>query len=357
MPVQSARQVFVLGAGFTRAFYAGAPLVQDSFDVAEIRERIRGLPLANMILEAELAMFQDGNTINIERLLTRVHAPLPYDDRTEAPHEMGILRNAVIGAFRSKLDKSKGKFEPATAMHGIAGHCLRNGVNCITFNYDDLLDEALYEVSAADKKEQFPWAPNVGYGFPCPHAVWQRTFHVPPDGQTACTLLKLHGSINWRVERGTSRPYRISDFVDDSDWFPEIRSLSDTQRDSLEVRTENEPVIVPPILAKADLLDEPLLRLLWGRAHKCLCKAERVVFIGYAMSETDVAAKFLFSEAMQAAQDCEVVVVNSVGLKAKTEQERKYEQGKFRVQYGRVFGETRQCQWEFRDTKEWCDAL
>jgi hypothetical protein len=354
---QLAKTVFVLGAGFTRSFYADAPLVQDTYDIGRIRKRIAGLALPNRILDAELAMFADGATIDIERLLTRSFAPMPHDEADQAVHELGILRNAVLAEFQDKLANAKSRFAAASEMWPVATYCRRNAILCITFNYDDFFDQALWESYEEGHEAKSPWGPTKGYGFPCHHPLESTPYDPPPWGDISMTLLKLHGSVNWRVSRGTSRPYPISDIMHDSRWFPEIRGHSERDEQILRWIAESAPLIVPPVLAKSDLLSEPLLRLLWVQAYDSLRKAERVVFIGYAFSPTDIAARFLFSEAMHAAQACEIVVVNHVGVKGGTKKEREYEQEKFRVRYRRVFGKHREYKWQFVDAKEWCASL
>ena len=61
-----------------------------------------------------------------------------------------------------------------------------------------------------------------------------------------------------------------------------------------------EPLIVPPVLNKSDLVNQPLLRLLWTFAYNVLASAKRVVFIGYSMPLTDLAARWLFEESLVA---------------------------------------------------------
>ena len=56
----------------------------------------------------------------------------------------------------------------------------------------------------------------------------------------------------------------------------------------------NEPVIVPPVLAKSSLLAQPVLRLVWTLAFEVLTWAKRVTFIGYSFPSTDLASRPCF---------------------------------------------------------------
>src|SRR5262249_7890599 len=54
-----------------------------------------------------------------------------------------------------------------------------------------------------------------------------------------------------------------------------------------------------PVLTKSELVEQPILRLLWSKAYELLSQARRVVFMGYSLSVTDIAAGFLFRESLQ----------------------------------------------------------
>jgi hypothetical protein len=60
---------------------------------------------------------------------------------------------------------------------------------------------------------------------------------------------------------------------------------------------ETRPFIVPPVLTKSELVEHPLLNVLWTRAYDLLASAESTVFIGYSLPMTDVGGGFLFREA------------------------------------------------------------
>ena len=61
---------------------------------------------------------------------------------------------------------------------------------------------------------------------------------------------------------------------------------------------EPEPIIVPPVLSKSNLVAEPVLRLVWSLAYDQLTTAEAVTFIGYSFPTTDNTARVLFAEAL-----------------------------------------------------------
>src|SRR5262249_47981773 len=61
---------------------------------------------------------------------------------------------------------------------------------------------------------------------------------------------------------------------------------------------EPSPLIVPPVLLKSSLTHQPVLQAVWTLAEDRLISADRVIFVGYSLPVTDIAARSLFSETM-----------------------------------------------------------
>jgi hypothetical protein len=121
-------------------------------------------------------------------------------------------------------------------------------------------------------------------------------------------LFKLHGSLNWHATLGHPRPYEVSAIVHHAEW-------SHSDRPSVYLAQakqylEQRPFIVPPVLTKAELVEHPVLNVLWSGAFDALLQASRVVFIGYSLPMTDVGAGFLFREAWQGKDAGNVTVVD-----------------------------------------------
>lgn len=119
-------------------------------------------------------------------------------------------------------------------------------------------------------------------------------------------LLKLHGSINWRAKLGHAEPAPL-DAITHHDAWSGIGSANFSQVDH---RLELEPIIVPPVLSKSGLVQQPILRLVWSRAFAILQSAHEVTFIGYSFPATDIAARSLFSEALKDLPRENIGVVN-----------------------------------------------
>lgn len=311
------KTVLVLGAGFTRAFLPKAPLMVDDYGGDILLEEFQRFPHAKAILAEELAR-NTGRKIDVERLLTRLYGLMPYDFQSDAQKELAVLYSAVVKAFMARLESSKDERPHSDELKRFAGFCVTNDVTCITFNYDDVLDEALQDVEGIGTKRRVPlgeryWHPDGGYGFFCrPSATTVRDVYHFMD-KTSMLLLKLHGSINWRARAGYPRPYSIDAILHHESWLRYI--LGDEVADgAIEFHLESEPFIVPPILSKSTIVEQPVLRVVWSRAREELSRAGEVVFVGYSLPRTDIASAFLFSEAIQPATN--VSVVNHVGTGA-----------------------------------------
>src|SRR3989442_15319419 len=110
---------------------------------------------------------------------------------------------------------------------------------------------------------QLYWHPDGGYGFYCrPSLSSVRDFPVGWMDRTSMLLLKLHGSMNWRPLRGALAPYRIDEILHEENWLddPELNRLRQDVASEILAHLEPEPFIVPPVLMKSILTEQPMLR-------------------------------------------------------------------------------------------------
>ena len=283
------RRVYVTGAGFTRAFVPRAPLLVGDFENDRLVDAVRSLPAASRVLEAERNRHPDG-FIDVERLMTRLHELMPYDHHHRSADQFAFLLAELKAAFLRTMQHALDGTEMGreSDIVAFARHCADTNATCITFNYDDLLDAGLHAAGN--------WNPYWGYGFFCqPSANTVSGFSQGPHA-SASLLLKLHGSINWWPRLGYAKPYALDAIVHHHGWEGVSRRLF--PREVVARHLESEPVIVPPVLSKSDLVAQPVLRLVWTLAYEHLSRAEAVSFIGYSFPATDTAARVLFAEAL-----------------------------------------------------------
>ena len=334
----SRNHVVVTGAGFTRALVPGAPLLVDDFNNDGLEAKVRGLPNASRLLDWERSLLPSGH-INIERLMTRLDSLMPYDyaeHAGNAANEYGLLLSELKRAFLDRLREARSGDIHREELSRFAKYCKANECSCITFNYDDFLDEALALTDS--------WNPYWGYGFFCPSSRDTIASYELLERHSALRLLKLHGSINWRPKLGYASPVAIDTITHHHEWTG--ASLSYPQ---VAGHLEPEPVMVPPVLSKSSLVEQPALRLVWSQAFAALETARKVTFIGYSFPTTDMAARTLFTESLKDLPRADINVVN-LCLKES-------EANTTREQYRSVLGDIPDDQFYFNGALEWIRHL
>jgi len=343
--------VFVLGAGFTKAFLKQAPLLVDHYYGSELRKKFASFPDALAVLDAELNDSQHPQQIDIERLMTRLAGGMPYDFVAEpgqpiaSNHELDYLLVEVKKAFIRRLTEAlRSDMLFPGELWLFAQHVTENENHCITFNYDDLLDSALWRLH-----EQAPpqsWSPETGYGFPCKasiHLIGVNTLGF----RSPIVLHKLHGSLNWRVPRGARKPVQASDICHHEHWSTQPGWID---LESLDPLLQEEPVLIPPVLTKDGLVKEPILQIVWSSARSILREAKRVVFIGYSLPRTDIAAAFLFREGLSRLQGPSAITVVD---RTENEEEKKTKLRRLLEAYRTVFPSATEEQFDFSGAAQW----
>jgi hypothetical protein len=162
-------------------------------------------------------------------------------------------------------------------------------------------------------------------------------------------LLKLHGSVNWRISLGHSRPYAVDGIMHHEPWF-EYFDRQKIPLKGIDQFLETEPLLVPPVLTKTDLVEQPILRLTWSLAVNTLKRAKRVVFIGYSLPLTDIAAGFLFREGLSHLNSVASVTVVDF---ARNDEEKNDKLPGLLAAYRKVFPDIKAEQFDFSGGAKW----
>ena len=255
--------------------------------------------------------------------------------------------------FRQKITFARQKELHKDELAAFAKVCVNKSVTCITFNYDDVLDQALWEANPIHSMNPFhanpkQWHPDGGYGFflrPSSLAVQDKPRYMDA---TSMLLLKLHGSINWYPRRGERPPYTISALHHDEDWFGVDSHMVPIAKETVARHFEPDPLIIPPVLDKTALSNEPVLQVVWSLAKDAISRASRVYFVGYSMPVTDMAASFLFNESLDDKSHL-IHVINQATPEENKEQ--------VRSAYRRVFPKLKDDQFEFDGALKWAQEV
>ena len=151
----NSREVFVLGAGFTKAFLPHAPLMVDDYEGDKLASKFLNFPYASRVLDWERSR-NDKGEINIERLMTRLAGLMPYDYDQKADDELKMLLVELKKSFIRRVELAREKSGNIRVLESFAKYCVSEGINCITFNYDDVFDEALWKVAGASSPISSP---------------------------------------------------------------------------------------------------------------------------------------------------------------------------------------------------------
>ncbi len=147
----------------------------------------------------------------------------------------------------------------------------------ITFNYDLILEKSLKNLGMNPRY--------LGVNDDMGNPYFIDSFSKEP------LILKLHGSLNWKMEFGCNDIEFYGDSVTPS--YP---------TNSLSANSFVEPAIVPPTIFKQEINDDsrladPLTRLLinqWRGAIQLLKEADMVIIIGYSFPFADYHAQRIF---------------------------------------------------------------
>lgn len=146
----------------------------------------------------------------------------------------------------------------------------------VTFNYDLVLDHALYGLGTEPDYHLEAHVPGPAHLVSRPPVV---------------SILKLHGSINWGVCPDCRKQLSIQSRKPGESlrWFPYHQCANCKQQ-------LYEPLLVPPTWDKHEHRD--ILQQVWSKAFEEIKSATRICVIGYSMPESDAYFKYLLTLAL-----------------------------------------------------------
>jgi hypothetical protein len=247
------RQVlYILGAGFSKAFAANAPLLNDI--LAELTDPVLkqtaekylklGLFKAEQILSLLMDSLYDSdiqevlekrqNATKILRSIDQIMEKITVDDQTD-------FKKRIIGRFISSHDQM---------------------VDVASFNYDTLIEDNcdFWEYLPAITSNPFEAFSKAGY----------ITSYLRPVG-----ILKLHGSVNWYSHNFDSASLANTYYV----------RKGDPSRE--QIRRTGNPVLVPFTFNKGYFMNGDLFTAIWKRMDMLLATADEIEVVGYGFPETD----------------------------------------------------------------------
>ena len=323
-------RVFIVGAGFSKA--TGYPLGSETLTKIGVYVKNPYLDVLTVDLWREYMEWEDAQTApgvseiidtgNVEFIITHLdllgHARefnrIQYFRR--ARHSIGPLGNEVSSERERHLEETETFFSKASVARDRLRWCLvkyfehkdcegreeeneeyiidfcnkivNQGDVFITFNYDALVERALYSLCR--------WSPSDGYGFEVDFKeIEQWKGHKPAHlGKSEVKVLKLHGSVGWYINESTNKLFlNWGRFL--QSFIPGIRDASepDYTPDQYE-----HPVVIEPSFIKP--IEQKELLGVWDEARSKLEEAKEVFIIGYSMPQADASAQNLIVHSLRA---------------------------------------------------------
>jgi hypothetical protein len=296
-PFSPGDRLIVLGAGATRgARFAGQsfqptcapPLNSDFFtQLQRITGTTRSRQLVQAVMSDVVGLFGPNFSLTLEDYFTQLE--FLAEAIKLSPRGRGGLTATDLRQNRERLMAAVSLVLEVSTDAAIrtAGGCERHQRmvehiqakdTIISFNYDCVVDHALRQSQGA------VWSAKYGYAFPRPsrivgHPFWDAQ---PPASSSADTayLLKLHGSLNWRLPpaRDANGEIKLKQRLHTQRWAPRF-------------------TIIPPVWNKA-VAEHPIFRTLWTNAERAIRAASHVAVVGFSFVPSDLPVESLFRVAL-----------------------------------------------------------
>lgn len=297
--------VYILGAGAS-AGYEGSflgersPVASNFFEVASRVSKIhycagRDFEDQHMIynnFEAFIKRYYAASIeqlsaidLDMEDILTLLDIEIERCDKTKDLLNLLAARKDFLSLMALTFEKVL--YGESCPYHARLASLLKPGDYIISFNYDLLIDNALYENCPI-------WFIDDGYGLPCYRIIEKNSFRsANVNNNSEVMLLKMHGSFNWMICKKCGKFY----VFDREDAYP--NSLIYRRNQHYPGVTEPPDhdldwIIVPPTLKKD--FSCKVLQSVWEQAYKALQNACNIVIIGYSLPTTDFLVKRLFHQ-------------------------------------------------------------
>ncbi len=295
-------EVFVLGAGFSRAVSGCMPLTDELGNEALLRDR------ENLGRPDSKSIFRDGQ---FEAWLSRRAEAQPYLASSAAIANQAVFARATALIGRILDERVQQVLEsPLPAWLGellTIWHLRKSHV--LTFNYDPIVECAFETMRFWDWKESAPFQ-------------WGSLLNYSPEGKAGASfaeemgsgaphpsfrLWKLHGSLNWLWVPGDSSGATVRR-VRLPGTFGAPVAVTDEE---LHWRAPGrERFIVPPAALKSSYYSNPVTREIWQRGYNALRSAERISLLGYSLPQTDLSTSGMLAEALAGGAVGEVNIVD-----------------------------------------------
>ena len=297
--------VFILGAGFSKAINVNMPIMKDlSEEVIGKLRSISGMEGSHISIPSTLFHFG----YDIERWITYLSQQQPWLSE-EHHHRNVALARDIRGYIREAIVRQK-----SVAMQSPLPEWLNTLIRqwhtrratVITLNYDTLIESAARELKMDNSPrilpEQMypPYFANIASRTGA--ALWGE------ERLETFSYYKLHGSTNWYYS-GRDNFYGETIFY--SDIPPWETKHSRAELGPHPLAADKEWLIIPPVTDKLTYFNNETIRHLWQKASNDLWSATRVFVIGYSLPPSDLGMQFFLQHSQPSEEtQAKIYIVN-----------------------------------------------
>ena len=290
------KEVFVIGAGFSKAISHEMPLLVDLSQ--EVGQHIK-LPSEAVSL---------GN--NLELWLSYLYQTQPWLSESENLRNRSLALD-ISGEVAKVIEQ-----RTALALDSICPQWLykllsywhKSKAHIISLNYDVLIESAAAKIQDETGVSVKLSCENL-YPVSLTPAAARDCAVLGGEPCDTLKLYKLHGSTNWFYSGRSSFFGETIVYIPVMNW-----SLESDQRKEEERNRKNTldkvPLIIPPLFDKVPYFEHETIRSLWSQAGAALRESTRIYCIGYSLPQTDVLMQMLLKTNIRG-QCVPLVIVNT----------------------------------------------
>lgn len=292
--------VFLLGAGFSRAASTYMPLLQDL--ALRIRERFE--PGARIPKEVTAIMQE-----NFAHALSYLEQAKPWLTEAENLRHRALFLefssviardlDDTVRAIMRRPESSTPEWFTRLIRYWHDHRCM-----VLTLNYDTLVETvaASIEVQGGTTISSRDIYPPL-----LTDAALRSGLSPATKRLDTFRLLKLHGSTNWYYSGRTSAQGEPIYFVPPLGTRCVAPEKQEEHEHRLRAVADKYPFLIPPIYDKSALFTHETIRALWFEAGETLKRAKRLVCMGYSLPESDLTMKHFLRTSTSADATFEIV--------------------------------------------------
>ena len=303
------RDVFILGAGFSKAINPAMPTmenltnaVRSKFETSNASDNTLPFPPPPLVNRDSSGRELDNN---IELWMTYLSQSQPWLSETYNQTNKALatlIRRYIREIIEQRISKSMARSEniltgPTTSkpewLDALVELWSTRQASVITLNYDTLVERAattqctlINDGNGIATSQMYP---------PYLANIRSRGASLVSSGSIdTLTYFKLHGSVNWFYSGRDS-------FYGETIFYADVKRWGKPDNFDMESKLQSqdkEALIIPPVAEKTTYFNNETIRRLWYEASDALLNASRVFAIGYSLPLSDLGMRFFIKRSL-----------------------------------------------------------